>query len=154
MTDERLAEIETRALAATNGPWRVDHESWKEVNDITVWYGEGDEAQCVCNMGAAITAVDNRAEAEVSYANGTFVAHAREDVPALLSEVRRLRAVNADLLAARDEAANRLHSLAMNVPCDDSRTPAIVRLTYKVGHRDARHAIAEAISAYFAEAPR
>lgn len=85
----RLAEIEARAKAATPGPWRNDHPSWMDVNDITVWCGpDGDDAMCVCNMGAPIADVDDKEQAKVSYANGEFVAHAREDIPYLLALAR------------------------------------------------------------------
>jgi hypothetical protein len=97
-SEQRIAEIAAREAKATKPPWRVDDESWKEVNDITVWCGPvGDEAECVCNMGAPFVAVGNREEAEVSYANGVFVAHARADIPWLLSQ-----------LAARDAEIGRL----------------------------------------------
>lgn len=90
---QRIREIHERAEKATPGPWRVDDPSWIEVNDITVWCGpEGDDARWICNMGAPIAAVDDRQQAEVSYANGTFVAHAREDVPWLLAQLSAARA--------------------------------------------------------------
>lgn len=60
LTEQQLTDIETRANAATPGPWL-----------------QSDFADF----------------AEIKSPDGAFIAHAREDVPALLTEVRRLRAV-------------------------------------------------------------
>lgn len=109
MTEEELAAIEARADAATMGPWVVSE--WRlEINDlgrqefpegldhrpeyevITGWihgqahspipivwntFGPYQEPQHFCHW--------DKDDAE-------FVAHAREDVPALIAEVRQLRA--------------------------------------------------------------
>jgi hypothetical protein len=79
LTEQQLTDIETRANAATAGPWCTD--SWEiyqgtEYQPGAEWIGE------TCRAGEMD---DSRADAE-------FVAAAREDVPALLAEVRRLRA--------------------------------------------------------------
>jgi hypothetical protein len=73
MTDERLAEIEARAKDATPGPWEPEHRSV---------------------IGNDVVIVDDCATAgwDVYPANQDFIAHARADVPALVTEVRRLRA--------------------------------------------------------------
>ena len=73
LTDGQIAEIEARAHAATPGPWRPAGP-------------DGDE---VAQMGSArrIRSLEDAA----------FIAAARTDVPALLTEIRRLRAANADL---------------------------------------------------------
>ncbi len=80
MTEEQLAEIEARVEAATSGPWELKHgdigsslrDPWGE--DLIEIYSDG-----YCGMAFNHTAT------------GTFIAHAREDVPALLAEARRLR---------------------------------------------------------------
>ena len=86
MTDEELREIEARADAASVGPWRTNYElggqppdwnGWVWRDDGT-WNGYGTELELICGSQTD--------------ANATFIAHAREDVPALVAEVRRLRA--------------------------------------------------------------
>lgn len=76
MNTEQLAEIKARCDAATPGTW--DYEAFTDSD-----YGEGYEvaspedhhwiAQCLVER------------------NADFIAHARADIPALLSEVERLR---------------------------------------------------------------
>lgn len=84
MSDDRLAEIEAREAAATPGPWhRLDFAH--DANDV--WIGPSFR-----NVIAQVVPDDASADA-------AFIAHAREDVPWLLAEVRRLRAIEA---AARD----------------------------------------------------
>ena len=73
MTEEQLREIEARAEAATPGPWRR---------------GVGNTAMRVCSAYPAksyfICEGTNADDLE-------FAAHAREDIPALVAEVRRLQ---------------------------------------------------------------
>lgn len=110
MDDETLNAIQSRADAATRGPWRVeDHE----YNQGGVYYsvpasiavgGPTDDPR----DWREIAAVDRHAYDPVPPPEGfdqqlyeqmqpaldlQFIAHAREDVPALLAEVRRLRAL-------------------------------------------------------------
>lgn len=81
MTPEQLAAIEARANAATPGPWRVEIRGlcfpckslpgthlhkWADGGPMAVW-----------PVGA----------------DGAFMAAARQDVPALVAEVRRLWAL-------------------------------------------------------------
>ena len=82
LTDQQLADIQAREAAATLGPWFADgHEILVgTADDITrgsMWIGETCTTE-LPDWGAA---------------NAEFVAHARTDVPALVAEVRRLRAV-------------------------------------------------------------
>ncbi len=82
MTDEELGEIKARCLAATTGPWASfiegrDHEggsSFIMVGD------EGSRADDIELTGA-------------TEADQDFIAHARQDVPALVEEVERLKAL-------------------------------------------------------------
>ena len=106
-TTQQLDDIEQRANAATPGPWCTD--SWEiyqgaEFEAGAEWIGE------TCRSGEMD---DGRADAE-------FVAHARTDVPALLAEVRRLRAVldrtrALALLEAADFLRDTHHQYGMNV---------------------------------------
>ncbi len=97
MTDEQLREIEKRAEAATPGPWcyelvGVKHSDWVvgiAINDdgkplAGELIDEGEfVVENVCwRFGLAETEDGN---------NAAFIAHAREDIPALIAEVRRLR---------------------------------------------------------------
>ncbi len=76
LSDEMLDEIERRSNRATPGPWksyveRRDHISGSDFIMTT--------AEDIYLTGATVEDQD-------------FIAHARQDVPLLLSEVRRLRA--------------------------------------------------------------
>ena len=70
MTDAELNEIETRASLATAGPWKSNYKR----HDV---YGPNDKH--VCHFF------------EESYIDAEFIAAAREDVPRLVAEVRRLK---------------------------------------------------------------
>ena len=74
MTPERLAEIEARAEAATEGPW----EAW----DRGIGFEVHVNAEC---LNSEFRETFRQADAE-------FIAAARTDVPDLLAEVRRLQA--------------------------------------------------------------
>jgi len=75
LTDDDLSEIEARCNAATPGPW--------EVRNPGCWPGE---------IGP--TGVSGGSVATAScHDNAEFIAHAREDVPALVAEVRALREI-------------------------------------------------------------
>jgi hypothetical protein len=87
LTEQQLDDIETRANAATPGPWCTD--SW-EIYQGTEYVAGAEWIGETCRAGEMD---DSRADAE-------FVAHARTDVPALLAEVRRLGAALAE--AAED----------------------------------------------------
>jgi hypothetical protein len=89
-----LAPIQARTDAATAGPWWNDgHEIYRgEPGDTSRWIGE------TCNS-------DNL---PASDANGAFLAHVRQDVPALLAEVTRLRAELVDARAGAVHEAARL----------------------------------------------
>jgi hypothetical protein len=73
--DERLAGIAARAEAASKGPWKV----CENYNDVL----DGDGHQIISHFHDA---------------DGQFTAHARQDVPALLVEVQRLKAQRSFLL--------------------------------------------------------
>ena len=96
LTDERpsgaerpdLEAIKARVAAATEGPWEWDdttigqHWSHPEPRAVVV----DDEVSCMdyCYGGSS-----NPIKSD---ADGQFIAHAREDIPALVVEVERLRA--------------------------------------------------------------
>jgi hypothetical protein len=80
MTNEELTAIEARANAATPGPWEGKTNSGMvSTHDA---YGTVFETGCGC-------CTDNGLSAE----DAAFISAARVDVPALVAEVRRLRAL-------------------------------------------------------------
>ena len=84
MTDQELNEIEARVNAATPGPWIAANRD--EIHDKETRFDEhgariGATANGIATMDC--TNVEN---------NRQFIVHARKDVPALLAEVRQLRA--------------------------------------------------------------
>lgn len=100
MTDDELAAIEARLAATTRGPWR---SCW---DDAANGDGHSDayDWPAIYHPIDGVKPVDLPHEAQVvsvMYYDGTlvgcrepdaaFIAHAREDVPALLAEVRRLQ---------------------------------------------------------------
>ena len=90
MTEDELAAAEARAAAATPGPWeRCDAGTWQHgrYRRTEVFVRRPDD-----DVAIASDILDPESD-EVSDANADFIAHARTDVPALVAEVRRLRAV-------------------------------------------------------------
>lgn len=81
LSEEYLAEVQARCEAAPPAPWRVDNEN----TDLQRWVTD---ATGLMEINFGYRGNSNQAEAR-------FTAHAREDVPALLAEVRRLREVEA-----------------------------------------------------------
>ncbi|WP_198345208.1 hypothetical protein [Burkholderia ubonensis] len=80
MNDEILNEIEARCKAATPGPWVSyvegrDHESG---SNFIMTGPEGDRSDDIELSGATIADQD-------------FIAHARQDIPLLVAEIRRLK---------------------------------------------------------------
>ena len=84
MTDADLDAIEQRTNAATEGPWFQDSD-----NPGLVWGEQRSDGDGYWSLFASETGHDATAEPQ----DAEFIAHARSDVPALLAEVRRLRAM-------------------------------------------------------------
>ncbi len=78
MNEQELEQIEARAAKATPGPWEVD-------NDLSVYTKDG-------GHGTPWTLFDTVGNEGEDNPNADFIAHAREDIPALIAEVRRLTA--------------------------------------------------------------
>jgi len=79
MTDEQLAAIRARCEAATPGPWnwgRDDVPNRPDIYHLTATW---------------ITECENYPDVTVAVPDLDFIARARQDVPALLAEVERLR---------------------------------------------------------------
>lgn len=83
MSDQDLVEIETRATAATMGPWHTA---------LRLGTYRKMELRAIFGPNGTTLVPGTRPYATLQTADAEFVAHARTDVPRLLAEVRRLRA--------------------------------------------------------------
>ena len=77
MTEAELSEIEARCAAATGAPW----QSWIEGRDH------------LSGQNVITTKGEDLYFSDAGAADQDFVAAARQDVPNLVTEVRRLRAL-------------------------------------------------------------
>ncbi|MFI6266134.1 hypothetical protein [Micromonospora sp. NPDC051006] len=102
VTDLDLDAIEMRAAGATPGPWATDPDSaWRrchEAHEYVYATDPTDRAGIVALTGIKGEHVRNARDA-------AFIAHARTDVPALVAEVRRLRAELAEVNGRCDQTA-------------------------------------------------
>lgn len=91
LDDDAIAEIESRANAATPAPWMVqDSCSWRRIGTAEP-YADG-------NVICPITQYsDNHPDLLAARPDLEFIARAREDIPALCATVRGLRAEIAKL---------------------------------------------------------
>lgn len=90
MTPEALAEIRERAERATPGAWNLKKDGrYEDHDECRIELPDDDIELC-------------------RYENGEFIAHAREDVPALIAEIARLTTENASLRAELEAAKNDL----------------------------------------------
>ena len=90
LTDDKLNAMQQRCDAATASPWWA----WVEGRD-------GPSGDTFIGLGKSPQLKDlyllhGSGEGSVSVADVDFIAHARQDIPALLAEVRRLRSKNTD----------------------------------------------------------
>ena len=93
ITDKRLTDIRARLAAATEGPWSVDGPAQCGPGDTLTVYPVED--------GGTIAYV------RPSWDDAEFIAHAREDIPALLAEVERLREELAKARAVTEDKVER-----------------------------------------------
>lgn len=115
MTPERLAEIEKRVLAAAEGPWKVDPNPMADYCPDCEDYPCEHTGQLLeqCSM-FDVAGPSKVGDGECSWLtknDAAFIAHARQDVPDLLEEVRRLKGI----IAADDE---RLREAGQRVDID------------------------------------
>jgi hypothetical protein len=91
MTDEELAAIRERADAATPGPWNVFRGViWGRAGSSGPYQlsiAKNANSSSVIEDTGAADRRDRRIEADLG-----FIAHAREDIPALLAEIDQLHA--------------------------------------------------------------
>jgi len=108
ISEKDLAAIGDRAAAATPGPWYWGPEH-PEFSDV---FGESDF------VVSRETPLMQFEPSRNGAADAEFVAYARQDVPALLAEVDRLRAELA-AMAARPKLCCEFHNNRSNgLPCD------------------------------------
>jgi len=131
-----LDAIRARAAAATPAPWSLDYEG-PDYEAGTSAYPEslnGPEntaakhasAHWRDNWGHSISEIS-----ELTDADAEFIAAAREDVPALLAEVDRLRGALAEVAKHQEDMADSL---------DDSITHEQIHEQLLIGMRAARDA--------------
>jgi hypothetical protein len=87
MTEQELLTIEERASKASPGPWT--HGLEMEPPDPGIEAAGGGCVAFVQVHGNINTVV--RTGEEFSHDDARFIAHAREDIPALIAEIRRLK---------------------------------------------------------------
>lgn len=85
MTPERLAEIEAREKAATAAPWT------REKPGICPQTGFREGVAVAATLGNQMIYA-HPPGGQFPSADANFIAHARQDIPDLVAEVRRLRA--------------------------------------------------------------
>jgi hypothetical protein len=81
MTDEEIGEIEMRCNAATSGPW----QSFIEGRDHLA----GDD---FIRTGGLDDSSPDIYLIQATHADQDFIAHARQDIPTLIAQVRLLKA--------------------------------------------------------------
>lgn len=85
MTPEQLNEITARHEAATPGPWKHDDgDTW---GDYSIY---APNREFLANIGGPIQVIE--IVSDTDKANAEFIAHARQDIPNLVTEVKRLAA--------------------------------------------------------------
>jgi hypothetical protein len=116
MDDKQLNEIEARANAATPGLWGLagDDEIGLGVEKTSVGYSyDVILAQVTLESDRLDDLVHNPNQFRIKLgtvkADAEFIAHARKDVPALLAEVKRLRAEWDRLNDMRIDQSNRAY---------------------------------------------
>ncbi len=92
MTEDELNDIEARANAATPGVWiSGKYPGEKHMVRQETWVGCVDPTHDDCAIAQAVALV--RLGHDDAIVNAAFIAHARADIPALIAEIRRLRAL-------------------------------------------------------------
>ena len=88
ITDAELDDMEARAMAATQGPWRAFVEGRDHLSGDS-FIRTGDDA--APDMYVSVVSPDRSGEVPAPVADLDFIASARQDLPRLVTELRRLR---------------------------------------------------------------
>ena len=103
ITDELLNELEQKEKAATPGPWASTGDA-KEWTPGVAWYNvngasiNGPGTKCV--VAGGLDGETDEAVGVIHNEDASLIAAARNALPDLLAEVRKLRAENAAIRAA------------------------------------------------------
>lgn len=109
---ERIKEIEARANKATPGDWKYAYEG---SGDFEVW-AQGEEIGTAWSKDSHFLGLGRAAEQNED--NAAFIAHARQDIPWLIAELRAALAardameINAQAIAKRSDTWQRRHEQA------------------------------------------
>lgn len=109
ITDERLAEIEARAAAATRGPWEAEH---LHPFCSTVRTPQRHRVAMKIHSGDTVHNIPNYGTRAMMLADADFIAAARTDVPALIAALRSERARAEAAEAAANAALRALERAA------------------------------------------
>lgn len=91
LSDDYLARVKARVLAAQTGAWRVDRDQEVGENWIVATEGTWDHPEVIWGVATEHMHGDDLNEAD-GLTDAEFIAHCRLDVPLLLLEIERLRA--------------------------------------------------------------
>jgi hypothetical protein len=92
LTDVRLEQIGKRLERSNMGPWQATTTEW-----LSNWV--------VVDGRSLVVAACDHFDSTTNADNATFIAHARQDIHVLLTEVTRLRELMADLASDSDHQA-------------------------------------------------
>jgi hypothetical protein len=92
MNQQRIDEIRARCEAATPAPWNYFYKNKYREHHVSVPIEGSSFTEAIFPDGCPIDGLS-----EDDGKNAEFIAHAREDIPALLEYIGQLRAENAGL---------------------------------------------------------
>lgn len=116
LTDDQIAVIRARHEAATPGPWRFCYYGFNAD------YRDGD-VRANCQPPNIVSDASER--------DGVFIAHARQDIPALLAHAAALEAEVAGLRQVSAELCEAC-GWAMRFPCEPCRNCECARLEAEI----------------------
>ena len=90
MTPEELKEIEERCNKATPGPWRACHEGTCSCSQIWSQSADVPVAEITRGEWGDPGLPYGKIPEKIAENNSLFIAHAREDIPKLLSHIKEL----------------------------------------------------------------
>ncbi len=106
LTDAQLAEWEALAERATGGPWYTVDPPWANSDWVNAGSEDPHGGSLVCDCQAQHDDMTDDDEGDNAISDAAFIAAARTAVPALIAEVRRLRACIARVKALQDGYRN------------------------------------------------
>ncbi len=125
MNEQELKEIEARAAAATPGPWEpqegTKYLAMGDMGEEKEYFviRDGDDISICCDCSTP--------DGEASPENANFIAHARQDVPALCAEMRRLNGELAMAMDAVDELSRQMAEIEQ-LTAENAKLRAALRM--------------------------